>query len=62
MKITQKQLQILMVILKDSQKNIYGVFSYDLESRNKLLNDIINQQSNEVIDINNEDNNHEKPT
>ena len=51
MKITEKQLQMLMVILQDSQKNLVGFFSYDLETRNKLLNEIINQQSNEVMDI-----------
>lgn len=51
MKITNKQLQMLMVILQDSQKNLVGFFSYDLETRNKLLNEIINQQDNELVDI-----------
>ena len=51
MKITEKQLQMLMVILQDSQKNVQGLFSYDLDARNALLNQIIKQQSDELIDI-----------
>ena len=51
MKISKKQLQMLMVILQDSQKNIVGLFSYDLDTRNKLLNQIINQQSEELIEV-----------
>ena len=51
MKITNKQLQMLMVILQDAQTNIVGLFSYNLDARNKLLNEIINQQSDEIIDI-----------
>ena len=51
MKITEKQLQALMVILQDSQKNIVGLFSFSLDQRNGLLNDILNQQSNELIEI-----------
>ncbi len=52
MRISEKQLQMLMVILQDAQKNIVGLFSYDLETRNKLLNEIMNQQSTELKDIN----------
>ena len=52
MRISEKQLQMLMVILQDAQKNIVGLFSYDLETRNKLLNHIINQQDTELKDIN----------
>jgi hypothetical protein len=51
MKITNKQLQMLMVLLQDSQKDVVGLFSYDLETRNKLLNEIINQQNTELIEI-----------
>ena len=51
MKISEKQLQMLMVILQDAQKNIVGLFSYDLDTRNKLLNEIINQQDNEIREI-----------
>lgn len=51
MKITEKQLQMLMVILQDSQQNIMGVFSYDLKTRNNLLNQIINQQSDDIVEI-----------
>jgi hypothetical protein len=57
MKISEKQLQMLMVILQDSQKNIVGLFSYDLEARNKLLNAIVNQQSDKLIDIEDKENN-----
>jgi len=46
MKITDRQLQMLMVILQDSQINVSGLFSYDLETRRKLLSEIINQQDN----------------
>lgn len=51
MKITNKQLHMLMILLQDSQKDIRGLFSYDLETRNKLLNEIINQQDIELMDI-----------
>ena len=51
MKITDKQLHMLMVLLQDSQMNIVGAFSYDLKTRNKLLNDIINQQSNDFVEV-----------
>ena len=51
MKITNKQLQMLMVLLQDSQTDVRGLFSFDLETRNKLLNEIINQQDSELIDI-----------
>ena len=54
--ITEKQLQMLMVILQDSQKNVVGLFSYDLDARNNLLNQIIKQQSDELINIRNDDN------
>ena len=58
MKITEKQLQQLMVLLQDSQVKMEGIklFSYDLDARNKLLNDIINQQSDKLIDIKNGNN------
>ena len=51
MKISKKQLQMLMVILQDAQKNVVGFFSYDLDTRNRLLNDIINQQDNELKEV-----------
>lgn len=51
MKITNKQLQMLMVLLQDSQTDVRDLFSFDLETRNKLLNEIINQQDTELIDI-----------
>ena len=51
MKISEKQLQMLMVILQDSQVNLSGFFSYTLETRTQLLNDIINQQDTKLIDV-----------
>jgi hypothetical protein len=51
MKITNKQLHMLMVLLQDSQKDIIGFFSYDLETRRNLFNEIINQQDTELIDL-----------
>lgn len=54
MKITERQLQMLMVTLQDSQKNVVGLFSYDLEARNGLLNEIIKQQSDKLIDVKDE--------
>jgi len=42
---------MLMVLLQDSQVDVSGLFSFDLETRNKLLNEIINQQDSELIDI-----------
>lgn len=42
---------MLMVLLQDSQKNVVGLFSYDLEARNALLNSIIHQQSDELVDV-----------
>lgn len=52
MKITNRQLQMLMVLLQDSQTDVRGIFSFDLETRNQLLIDIINQQDAELIDLN----------
>lgn len=51
MKISEKQAHMLLVILQDSQKNISGLFSYDLDARNRLLNDIINQQSDKLKEV-----------
>ena len=51
MKISEKQLMMLMDILKDSLKisNVLG--GYDLPTRLQLTNDLINQQSNDLRDV-----------
>lgn len=52
MKLTDKQAHILLHLLEDSLKmNIVGLFSIDMEHRNQLLNEILNQQSDELIDL-----------
>lgn len=52
MKISEKQLQQLMIILKDTLKhNIIGVFSYDVSDRHRLFNEILEQQSTEPIEV-----------
>ena len=54
MKISEKQLIMLMDILKDSLKisNVLG--GYDLQTRLQLTNDLINQQSNDLKDVESE--------
>lgn len=50
--INEKQLQILLIILKDSvSMNISGLFSFTHDARMQILNDIINQQSQELKEI-----------
>ena len=52
MRISEKQLQALMVILKDSiNQNIVGIFSLTWEDRRDLINEIVNQQSDVLIDV-----------
>lgn len=51
MKITEKQLLMLMDVLKDSLR-IKGYFGgYDPQTRLQLVNDILNQQSNEPKEV-----------
>lgn len=50
MKITQKQLFLLVHLLQDSlSKNVVGYLSTSQETRSRLLNDIINQQDNNKL-------------
>jgi len=51
MKVSEKQLIMLMDILKDTLKisNVLG--GYDLPTRLQLINDLINQQSNELKEV-----------
>ena len=51
MKISEKQLLMLMDIAKDSLR-IAGVFGgYEPQTRLQLVNDLINQQSNELREV-----------
>ena len=51
MKVSEKQLLMLMDIAKDTLKisNVLG--GYDPQTRLQLVNDLINQQSNELKEI-----------
>lgn len=51
MKVSEKQLIMLIDILKDSLKfsNVLG--GYDLQTRHQLVNDLINQQSNDLKEV-----------
>jgi hypothetical protein len=54
MKVSEKQLMMLIDILKDSLK-IKGPFGgYDPQIRLQLVNDLINQQSNDLKEIDDE--------
>ena len=51
MKVSEKQLLMLLDIAKDSLR-ISGLFGgYDPQTRLQLVNDLINQQSNKLKDI-----------
>lgn len=55
MKITEKQLLILVRILEGTLR-LYddktdNLFAYDAKTRETLYNQIINQQSDEIIDV-----------
>lgn len=51
MKISEKQLLVMFDILKHSTRFVGYFGGYDVETRNNLLNDIINQQSNDLVDV-----------
>ena len=51
MKVSEKQLLMLLDVLKDTL-NISNVLGgYDLQTRLQLTNDLINQQSNELKEV-----------
>ena len=54
MRLSARQAQSLLVVLQDTLKGHYiaGQFSYDADSRLKLLNDILNQQDAVLRDLN----------
>jgi hypothetical protein len=51
MKISEKQLLMLMDIAKDTIKIANVLGGYDLQTRLQLVNDLINQQSNDLKEI-----------
>jgi len=53
MKVSEKQLQALYLIAMDSTRvNVVGdYFSFSIAQRTNLVNDITNQQSDELLDI-----------
>lgn len=52
MKLSAHQAHILVTLLKDSlSKDIAGVWSLDNETRRQLFNEIVNQQSRELVDL-----------
>lgn len=52
MKITNKQVIMLFEIAKDTIKfDLKGMFSFDHKSRAELVNQILNQQSNQLKEL-----------
>ncbi len=55
MKITEKQLQIMFRVFEGSlpmvDRTDMNLFGYDKETRLKIFNEILNQQSNHIIDV-----------
>jgi hypothetical protein len=56
MKVSEKQLMVLFDIAKYSLHIIGSIAGYDENTRRNLVNDIINQQSNVLIDVKSEQN------
>lgn len=58
MRITEKQILIMIRVLEGSlnisDRNDLNLFGYSKDVRLKLMNDIINQQSDEIVDVKNE--------
>lgn len=53
--LTDKQAHILLVLLQDSLKhNVVDFFSFSIEDRGKLLDEILNQQSTSLIELHKE--------
>jgi hypothetical protein len=55
MKVTEKQLQIMFRVLEGSlticDRTDMNMFGYDKETRLRIFNQILNQQSNELVDV-----------
>lgn len=51
MRVSEKQLIMLVDILKDSLKIKASLGGYDFQTRLQLTNDLLNQQSNELREV-----------
>jgi hypothetical protein len=51
MKVSEKQLLMLMDILKDTLRIAGTIGGYEVQTRLQLTNDLINQQSNDLKEI-----------
>lgn len=55
MKVSEKQLQIMFRVLEGSlsmvDRSDMNLFGCDRETRLKIFNEILNQQSDEIIDV-----------
>ena len=51
MKISDHQLQIMFRVLEGSFRTDMNIFGYSAEDRRKLFNEILNQQSHEIVDV-----------
>jgi hypothetical protein len=55
MKVTEKQLQIMFRVLEGTlsmyDRTDMNLFGYDQETRLRIYNQILNQQSDKVIDV-----------
>lgn len=57
MKVSEKQLQIMFRVLEGSlsmvDRSDMNLFGYDNDTRLKIFNEILNQQSDELINVDN---------
>lgn len=55
MKVTEKQLLIMLRVLEGSltihDRSDMNLFAYDVETRKSIYDQIVNQQSDELIDV-----------
>lgn len=52
MKLSAHQAHLLVLLLKDSlSRDIVGVWSLDIENRTQLYQNILSQQSRELVDL-----------
>ena len=57
MKVSEKQLQIMFRVLEGSlsmvDRSDMNLFGYNKETRLEIFNQILNQQSDEIVDVSN---------
>ena len=57
MKVSEKQLQIMFRVLEGSlsmvDRSDMNLFGYNKETRLEIFNQILNQQSDEIVDVDN---------